>query len=101
MTSDIKKNYLGTPLKNYKYAKFLCKNIPQDFIDANDLEPLFNEHGFIYMQIQKGMYGLKQAGKIANDQLKKVLSTPWIPSHSHTGPVETRQKTNFFHVDRG
>lgn len=74
MTGDIKKNYLGTPLKNYEYAKFHRKNIPQDFIDANDLEPLFDEHGFIYMQIQKGMYGLKQAGKIANNQLKKFLA---------------------------
>ena len=61
-------------MKYYEYAKFNKKNIPQDFIDANNLKPLFDNHGFIYMQIQKGMYGLKQAGKIANDQLKKIFA---------------------------
>eukprot|EP00957_Ditylum_brightwellii_P040753 3084574-Ditylum_brightwellii.AAC.1 len=31
-------------------------------------------HGnYVYMEIRKGMYGLPQAGKIANDLLKKRL----------------------------
>ena len=64
MTGDIKKFYLGTPLKDFEYAKFHRKNIPQEFVTANNLEPLFDKHGFIYMQIQKDMYVLKQAGKL-------------------------------------
>ena len=33
------------------------------------------EHkGFVYMEIQKGMYGLPQVGKIANDKLKLHLA---------------------------
>ena len=73
MTGDIKNFYLGTPLKIYEYAKIHRKNIPQEYIDAHKLEPLFDNQGFIYVEIQKGMYGLKQAGKIANDQLKSFL----------------------------
>ncbi len=30
--------------------------------------------GWIYMEIQKGMPGLKQAGKIANERLRKHLA---------------------------
>ena len=73
MTGDVKNFYLGTPMKNFEYAKYHRRNIPQEFIDLNNLEQLFNEEGFIYMQIERGMYGLKQAGKIANEQLIKKL----------------------------
>ena len=69
MTGDIKNFYLGTAMKKFEYAKYHRKNIPQEFIDLNNLEPLFDENDWIYMEIQRGMYGLKQAGKLANDQL--------------------------------
>ena len=36
MTGDIKNFYLGTPLKIYEYAKIYRKNIPQEYIDANN-----------------------------------------------------------------
>ena len=35
----------------------------------NDIE----EDGWVYVKIVKGMYGLPEAGKIANDLLKKRL----------------------------
>ena len=40
--------------------------------------------GWVYMQIEKGMQGLKQAGKIANDRLKKHLkiTTPTLWRHA-------------------
>ena len=63
MTGDIKYFYLGTPIKNDEYAKFHRKNIPQEFIDLNNLEHLIDEQGFIYVEIQRGMYGLKQTLK--------------------------------------
>ena len=73
-TLDVQNFYLGTPMKIFEYAKIHRKNIPREFIDAYNLEPLFDDQGFMYVQIERGMYGLKQAGRIANDQLKKVLA---------------------------
>ena len=42
------------------------KIIPQLIIDAYNLVTLVDKQGWIYMRIEKGMYGLKQAGIIAN-----------------------------------
>ena len=42
------------------------KIIPQDIIDTYDLKALVDEQGWIYMRTEKDLYGLKQAGIIAN-----------------------------------
>ena len=54
-------------MKVFEYAWLHGKFIPQKIIDQYNLEPLFNEDGFVYLEIQKGMYGLTQAGRLAND----------------------------------
>ena len=47
----------------YEYMKLPLDNIPEEIIQQYNLINL--EHkGFVYMEIQKGMYGLPQAGKI-------------------------------------
>jgi hypothetical protein len=47
-------------------------------------------NGHIYVEVRKGMYGLKQAGKLANDQLtefmeqhgyRPVTNTPGLWKH--------------------
>ena len=45
------------------------KITPQEIIDAYNLTALVNNQGCIYMRIEKGMYGLKQAGTITNQEL--------------------------------
>ena len=50
------------------------KIIPQDIIDAYDLTSLVNNQGGIYMRIETSMYGLKQAGIIANQELVKHMA---------------------------
>ena len=51
--------------------------IPDKIIQQYKLQDL--EHkGFVYMEIQKGMYGLTQAGKMTNDKLKLHLAKIWI-----------------------
>ena len=52
MTGDIKNFYLSTTMKIFEYAKYHRKNIPQDFIDLNNSEHLFDKTGWIYMEIQ-------------------------------------------------
>ena len=41
-------------------------------------------NGFKYFEINKGMYGLPQAGKIANDKLIKELSVKGFEPTNHT-----------------
>ena len=50
------------------------KIIPQEIIDACNLIALVNEQGWIYMRIEKVMYGLKQYGIIANQELLKHMA---------------------------
>ena len=45
---------------------------PQDFIDEYKLQNKIH-NGHIYCEICKGIYGLPQAGKLANDLLRKRL----------------------------
>ena len=46
---------------------------PQEIIDEYALHNLVDEDGWVYLKIVKGMYGLKQAGIIANMELTKNL----------------------------
>ena len=48
--------------------------IPQDIFDAYNLTSLVDEQGWIYIRIEKGMYGIKQAGIIANQELLKHMA---------------------------
>ena len=50
------------------------KIIPQEIIDAYNLTELVDDQEWIYMRIEKGMYVLKQAGIIANQDLVKHMS---------------------------
>ncbi len=66
---DIKPFYLGTPLNCPEYyVRIELADIPQEFVDEYDLTH-FTHCGWIYFQINKGMYGLKQSGKLANNLL--------------------------------
>ena len=47
------------------------KFIPQEVIDEYDI--IFDDHNFTYAEIRRGVYGLKEAGVIAFDQLVQKL----------------------------
>ena len=49
------------------------KIIPHEIIDTYDLKALVDDQGWICMHINKGMYGLKQASIIANQELVKHM----------------------------
>jgi hypothetical protein len=65
MMMDIKKYYLGTPLPTYEYMRIPISILPLDIIYKYDLTCL-SVNGWVYLEIRKGMYGLKQAGLLAN-----------------------------------
>ena len=66
--SDVKDFYLETPLKKPRYGKVRAKYTPQATIDKYGLQDMI-EDGWLYFEIDKGMYGIPEAGRLANDML--------------------------------
>ena len=80
---DIGNMYLETPLDRPEYMRMPIKLIPQAIIDQYDLTPkVYN--GYVYMEIMRGMYGLPQAGILANKLLKKKLKPHGYYEVDHT-----------------
>ena len=69
---DIKNYYLGTPLPRREYMKILIALIPPEIVEEYNLLPKVH-NGHVYVAIAKGMYGLPQAGILANQLLAKNL----------------------------
>ena len=74
MTADIKDFYLNTELPRKEYMRVQRQQIPQFIIDKYNLEELFHDN-CVMMEISKGIYGLPQAGKLAQDRLLAHLAT--------------------------
>jgi hypothetical protein len=73
MMMDIKHYYLGTPLPRYEYMRMLLSRFPEEIVDQYNLKALAVD-GWVYIEIRKGMYGLKQVGLLENQLLQKRLS---------------------------
>ena len=74
LTADIKHCYLNNHLPKPEYLKIHISVIPYEIIAAYNLQTLQDEKGWCYIKISKGMYGLKQAGIIANQELQQHMS---------------------------
>ncbi len=46
---------------------------PDDIIEEYKLRDMINEKGCVYCEVTRGMYGLPQAGLLAQEQLTKRL----------------------------
>jgi hypothetical protein len=73
MMMDIKNYYLGTPLPRFEYMKMLLSRFPEEIVNKYNLNALADD-GWVYIKIRKGMYGLKQAGLLANQLLQTRLA---------------------------
>jgi hypothetical protein len=73
MMMDIKNYYLGTPLPRFEYMKILLSRFPEEIIQKYNLNALAVD-SWVYIEIRKGMYGLKQAGLLANQLLQTHLA---------------------------
>jgi hypothetical protein len=83
MVADIKDFYLNNPMSRYEYMKIPVDIIPAAIMQQYNLAPLVH-NGFVYVEIRKGMYGLPQAGRIANDALVQHLSSHGYIQDEHT-----------------
>ena len=88
---DIKNFYLNTPMDRLEYMRIPINLIPPEIIREYKLDAL-QHNQYVYIRINKGMYGLPQAGKLANDLLETGLSkhgwyqcrhTPGLWRHSN------------------
>jgi hypothetical protein len=78
-------------MARYEYMRLPIAIIPQEIIDEYKLLDIVH-HGFVYMEIRRGMYGLPQAGIIANQLLTERLSPHGYYQWRHTPPGLWRHK---------
>jgi hypothetical protein len=109
MMLDIKNYYLGTPLPRYEYMRVLLSCFPE-IVDKYNLKALAVD-GWVYIEIRKGMYELKQVGILTNRLMQTRLApfgyypsrhTPGLWLHK-TGPIAFSLIVDDFsvkHVDK-
>lgn len=73
-SADIKDYFLCSPMDNYEYMKLPLHIIPEEIRVQYNLYNLVESDGYVYIEIRKGMYGLKQAARLAFDNLVKLLA---------------------------
>jgi hypothetical protein len=74
MTIDTSNFYLNLLLAHPEYIQIKISNIPEEIINEYNLRNKVTESGHVHIEANKGMYGLPQAGLIANELLKKQLN---------------------------
>ena len=74
MTMDTLNFYLNTPLKRPEYLRIKISDIPPKIVQEYNLKDIATEGGYFYVEATKGMYGLPQAGLLANKLLEKRLN---------------------------
>ena len=93
MTIDIKDYYLGTPMDRSEWMRVPVKFLPIATITKHKLHQFIN-NGQMLCEIAKGMYGLPQAGILAQKQLLTRLAAagytqdelvPCVINHKNNG----------------
>jgi hypothetical protein len=74
MTINVKNFYLNTLMVQYEYVRIKIDDIPEEIIAKYKLCKKVTKEGYVYVEIQKGMYGLPQAGIFALELLEKQLN---------------------------
>jgi hypothetical protein len=72
-TMDITNFYLCTPMLRYEYMRLKLSDMPEVVIAHYHLLDILTPEGYDYCKIHQGMYGLRQAGIIAQELLAKRL----------------------------
>ena len=73
MSADIKDHFLATPMHDPEYMRVPYKHFPADIRQRYNLDTIVHDN-YIYIRIQKGMPGLKQAALLAYEHLKSSLA---------------------------
>ncbi len=76
--------YLNTPMPNPEYMHLRLDIIPEEISILYNLRELAMLDGWVYIEIHKSMYGLPQAGILANQLLEKGLAAKGYYQYQHT-----------------
>ena len=69
---------------NYQYMQIYLKDIPNEVVIECSLLPISDSSGYVYVEIRKGMHGLKEAGIIAYKRLVRNLQPYGYAPVAHT-----------------
>ena len=83
MCIDLKNFYLTADLEYYEYMKIPLKLFPQWIIDQYDLTKHAVD-GMVHIEMRKAVWGLPQAGILANKKLRKELEPHGYREHENT-----------------
>jgi hypothetical protein len=79
MTLDVENFYLNTLMVRYKYVCIKIEDIPEEIIVEYKLRDKESSDGHVYVEIQKGMYGLREA----------IEQTWLLTEQSSSGPMDS------------
>jgi hypothetical protein len=101
MCIDLKNFYLTANLDYYEYMKMPLNIFPQWIIDQYELHKHAVD-GMVHIEMRKAVWGLPQAGILANNKLRKELAPHGYREHENTPGLwyhETRPITFTLVVD--
>ena len=73
MTMDLKDFFLATTMARAEYMRIHSKYFPPEIKSLYMIDSIIDSDGYVYVEINKGMYGLKQAAVTAYQKLVKHL----------------------------
>jgi hypothetical protein len=74
MGLDIQDYFLASPMHRPEYMRIHLQHFSPDIIEQYDLLSLVADDGYVYIEINKGMYGVKQAALMAYEKLVAALA---------------------------
>ena len=83
-TIDLSDFYICHRLPSPEYMRIHRSLIPQSIIDHYHVEQYIDADGFVYVEIGGAMYGLKQVGRISNQELVSRLCVAHFYPCRHT-----------------
>jgi hypothetical protein len=89
---DITNFYLNTKMDRPEFVRIPINLIPNEVVMEYKLQNLVDDQGNVYAIVEKGMYGLPQAGILANKALRERLEPHGYYEAYHT-PGLWRHKT--------
>jgi hypothetical protein len=84
MTADIRDFYLNNDMERFEYMWIPIRDIPANIVEQYKLQGSMIRNGMVLVEIRKGMYGLPQAGIIANNRLQAHLKDHGYLPTAHT-----------------
>ena len=93
LTTDVCDYYLGTPMDSPEYMRVPIKYIPLATQRKHNLAHLIH-NGYVIMQLNKGIYDLKQAGRLAQQRMIKHLAAHGYVQSTHTPCLFTHESNS-------